>query len=592
MCAYQVEAWQLDDLFLGWDDPAFEKALSEIEQTVVTFESYRADLAVDMEPAAFIQLLQDYERLNGLSRRVQGYVSLRFSADTQDQQTQSYMARGRQVLAQADNRTLFFRLWWQGLDEAPAGRLRDHALGFEHWLDTLRHQRPHALSESEERIINLKNVNGSNALNQLYASITSRYTFKLTLDGEEQELNYAQISGYIRHPKADVRRMAYQEMLRVHAQDAPILGQIYQALVRDWRSENVDLRHHKRPISVRNLANDIPDQVIDTLIDVCVDNAPVFHRFFRLKAQWLGVEKLTRYDIYAPLAQSGKGYDYDTAVNYVLASFREFSPEIADMAQRVVDEHHLDGEVRKGKRGGAFCASLAPDLTPWILQSYNARPDDIATLAHELGHAIHALLSAHHNVLVYQASLPLAETASTFAEMLLVDHLLASDPDPVLQRDLLFKQVDDAYATILRQIYFAKFERDAHQKTHEGASVDELSDFYLTNLRQQFGDAVELSDDFKHEWLGIPHIYQVPFYVYAYAFGQLLVLALYRQYQQEGDSFKSRYLDILRAGGSASPVDVLSAAGLDVTRPEFWQGGFDVLADMVTRLEAIPTTKQ
>lgn len=236
---------------------------------------------------------------------------------------------------------------------------------------------------------------------------------------------------------------------------------------------------------------------------------------------------------------------------------------------------------------GAFCATCTPDLTPWVLLNYQGRPDDVATMAHELGHAIHSMLAEEHSVFTQHASLPLAETASTFAEMLLVDKLLEEESDEAVRRDLLFKQVDDAYATIMRQAYFAIFERDAHQQVAQNATVDELADIYMNNLKDQFGDAVELSDEFRWEWVSIPHIYNVPFYVYAYTFGQLLVLALYQQYKAEGDSFKPRYLEILSAGGSDAPVRVLSRAGIDVYSPDFWQGGFDVIAQSIAQLEAL-----
>jgi oligoendopeptidase F len=336
------------------------------------------------------------------------------------------------------------------------------------------------------------------------------------------------------------------------------------------------------------LVNDIPDAVVDTLLEVARRNASIFQRYFRLKARWLGVEKLRRYDIYAPLAKSDRRYSFDQAAHTVLDSFDAFTPLAARLAQRVFDEKHLDSEVRKGKRDGAFCATVTPDLTPYVLVNYQGRADDVATLAHELGHAIHAMLAEHHSLFTQHSSLPLAETASTFAEMLLVDRLLADETDEAVRRDLLFRQLDDAYATIMRQSYFALFERQAHEMIHQGATTDELSAAYMENLREQFGDSLVIGEEFRWEWVSIPHIYNVPFYVYAYAFGQLLVLSLYQQYKQEGEAFKPRYLEILAAGGSASPESILNQAGIDMRDPAFWQGGFDVLDRLVAQLEALP----
>jgi oligoendopeptidase F len=244
--------------------------------------------------------------------------------------------------------------------------------------------------------------------------------------------------------------------------------------------------------------------------------------------------------------------------------------------------------VRKGKRSGAFCWGVAPNLTPWVLVNYQGRPYDITTLAHELGHAVHSMAAGQHSILTFHSSLPLAETASTFGEMLLVDRLLAQETDESVRYDLLFQQVDDAYATIMRQAFFALFERRAHAMVQQGAAVDDLSEAYIHNLRMQLGDAVEVSDEFRWEWVSIPHIYHTPFYVYAYAFGQLLVLSLYQQYRTEGEAFKPRYLAILAAGGSDSPAHILSAAGIDIQQAAFWQGGFDVVRGLIDQLEAIP----
>jgi oligoendopeptidase F len=445
---------------------------------------------------------------------------------------------------------------------------------------------PHTLSEAEERIINLKNVNGRSALNQLYESITNRYTFLLDIDGETKTLTRGELATYFMANDPAIRKAAYQELNRVYANDAPILGQIYQSLVRDWRSDNLDLRHFETPISARNLQNDIPGEVVDTLLTVVRENKGTIQRYFKLKAKWLGLEKLSRYDIYAPMQANEQTYDFTEAATLVLESFKAFDPHMAQHAERVFADNHLDSEVRPGKRSGAFCSTPVPDLTPWVLQSYQGKVENVTTLAHELGHAIHSMFSEHHNSLTQHPSLPLAETASNFAEMLLVDRLL-QDADVETRRSLMFDEVEKGFKSIIRQSYFALFERDAHEAIHNGASVDELSALYLENLKEQFGDVVDVSDDFQVEWLAIPHIYKYPFYVYAYAFGHLLVLALYEQYQQEGEPFKARYLEILAAGGSEAPVKILEKAGIDIYSADFWQGGFDVLAKRLDELEKI-----
>jgi oligoendopeptidase F len=336
------------------------------------------------------------------------------------------------------------------------------------------------------------------------------------------------------------------------------------------------------------LRADVPDDVVDTLLGVCQDNIPVFQQFFRLKARWLGMEKLRRYDIYAPVTKTDKTYDFNQAASMVFEAFRDFEPRLEELARRVLEQAHLDSEVRRGKSSGAFCATLAPDITPWVFVNYTGKPSDVATLAHELGHAIHAQLAADHTLFTFHSSLPLAETASTFGEMMLVDSLLSSESDASVRQALLFRQVDDAYATVMRQAQFALFERQAHDMVQHGATNVELSAAYLENLRTQFGNAVEVSDEFRWEWVSIPHFYQTPFYVYAYTFGQLLVLSLYQQYKNEGNVFKPRYLKLLSSGGSQSPDKILTDAGINMHNRSFWQGGFDVIQGLIEQLAAIP----
>ncbi|HEY0781752.1 MAG TPA: M3 family oligoendopeptidase, partial [Thermoanaerobaculia bacterium] len=374
---------------------------------------------------------------------------------------------------------------------------------------------------------------------------------------------------------------------RVYAQEATILGQIYVNRVRDWHDENVGLRGYGSAIAVRNVDNDVPDRAIEVLLEAARDNAHLFQRYFRLKAGWMGLPRLRRYDLYAPLAASDKLVPYEEAVGSVLQTFGDFHPTFARMAERVFAENHMDSEIRKGKRGGAFCSTVLPNVTPWVLVNYAGRVRDVATLAHELGHAIHSMLAEKHSILTQHASLPLAETASVFGEMLMTDRMLRDEKDPLTRRELLAAAVDDVYATVLRQAYFVLFELEAHAAILAGKSSEELSDLYFAKLAEQFGDSVDVSPEFRYEWLSIPHMYQTPFYCYAYSFGQLLVLALYRRYQEEGEAFKPGYLKLLAYGGSARPEAILGEVGIDVTDRAFWQGGFDLVRERIDELQAM-----
>jgi oligoendopeptidase F len=584
---YSVKKWDLNELFPGFDSPELQGAFDNVEEQVTSFEGVRGKLASDIDTDTFLDILRASEETVRVINRIYAFAGLSFAADTQDQNAQSLMGRVQQFVAEIQNRTLFFNLWWKDLEDANAQRLMDASGDYRYYLEEIRHFKPHTLSEAEEKVINLKDVTGSSALVNLYDSITNRYVFRLEVNGEVQELTRAQLQPYIQGPDPDLRAKAYQELYRVFGGDGPVLGQMYQTRARDWHNENIALRKFSSPISVRNLANDVPDEAVNVLMDVTKKNARTFQRYFKMKAKFVGLEKLRRYDIYAPVAKSDKAFEFGDAARMVLESFSAFEPRVGELAQRVFDRDHLDSEVRKGKQGGAFCASINAEDTPYVLMNYTGRARDVATLAHELGHAIHAMLASHHSTFTFHSSLPLAETASTFGEMMLTEKLLAEERDEDVRRDILFKQMDDAFATILRQIYFAMFERDAHEMIQKNASTDELSAAYMENLKEQFGDSVELSDEFKWEWVSIPHIYHTPFYVYAYAFGQLLVFSLYQQYKAEGESFKPKYLKILSSGGSEAPEKILAEAGIDIRSAQFWQGGFDVLSRMVDELEKL-----
>ena len=584
---YTQSGWKLNELFESFTDPAINQAYLDLEASTEKFVSQREELKPEISSEKFLQLVRDLEEMNKLGYRLYGFASLSFASNTQDQTAQINIARFQQFEAEMENRTMFFSLWWKALDDANAARLLDASGDYRYWLEQMRNFKPYTLTEPEEKVINIKNVTGRSAHDMLYDSITNRYVFKVEVNGETKELTRGELMALVRTADPDLRARAYQELYRVYGEDAPILGQIYQNIVRDWKNENVNLRGFASPISVRNTINDLPDEVIDTLLEVARKNIGIFHRFFRLKAQKLGVEKLRRYDVYAPLAESDKRYSFQEAADLTFEAFDRFDPKFARLAKRVFDEGHVDSEVRKGKMGGAFCSTLGPDLTPWVMLNYQGKSDDVSTMAHELGHGIHSMMAEEHSLFTQHACLPLAETASTFGEMTLTDLMLERETDEGVKQDILFGQLDDAFATIIRQIYFALFEREAHGMIAKNASVDELNAAYLANLKEEFGDSVDVSDEFKYEWVSIPHIYGTPFYVYAYAFGQLLVFALYKRYKEEGESFKPKYMRILSAGGSLAPIALLAESGMDVTKPEFWQGGFDVIDGMVKKLESL-----
>lgn len=582
-------AWDLSELLPEASEEMLVERLASLEVMVQSFEGSRDGLSAEMGQAALLEVARQYEALVAQVDVLAAYGYLWFAADTQDQNALDFKNRIEQVLTDVQNRVLFFSLWWKQLDDESADALlpadSEHA-DVRHFLQNLRRLRPFTLEEHSEQLINLKDADGMDAVLTLYSMLTNRLEFQLQVDGEQRSLTRDQLVANVYSPDPDLREATYRELFRGFESEATLLGQIYIHRLRDWYSENVQLRGFTSPIAVRNMANDIPDEAVETLLEVVREKSSIYQRYFRLKAELLGMKRLRRYDVYAPLAGSQKEIPYSEGVGLVLDTFASFHPEVAARAERVFAEGHIDSAIRKGKKGGAFCYTVLPSQTPWLLANYTGRVRDVATLAHELGHAIHSMMAADHSVLTQHPVLPLAETASVFAEMLLTDRLLAEEQDPLVRRDLLVSAIDDIYATVLRQAFFVRFEIAAHDAVRAGKSVADLDALYLAELEEQFGDSVEIDSDFQHEWITIPHIYHTPFYCYAYSFGQLLVLALYRRYKEQGKAFIPGYLELLAAGGSQRPQEILTQVGVDITDPDFWRGGFSVVEDLIDQMEA------
>ena len=585
--ARELGRWSLSALLADTEAATVERALDDLEAATTTFEAWRERLGPDLGGADLERALDDYEVLRERADVLGALAGLRFAEDTASSAALAFRSRMQQVLTGIANRTLFFDLWWKSLEEEDAARFLPDDPDRRRWLEQQRLFRPYTLDERSEQLINTKDANGISAVLTLYSMLTNRLEFRLEEDGETKVMTQGELRSRFYSPRPETRAAAYGELNRVFGEEAKILAQIYSHRVRDWHAENVEIRGIGSPIGVRNLANEIPDAAVDTLLEVSARNAPLFQEYFRLKAGWLGMERLRRVDVYAPLRQSEREVPWPDAIDEVLATFAEFDPGLGEMAARVFRDDHVDSEIRKGKKSGAFCATVLPRLTPWVLVNYTGRVRDVATLAHELGHAVHSLMAAQHSHLVQHPCLPLAETASVFSEMLMTDRLLARESDPAVRRDLLATALDDIYATVLRQAFFVRFEVDAHRAILEGADDEALHEHYLANLREQFGDSIDLSEDFRTEWVAIPHLFQTPFYCYAYSFGQLLVLALYQRYLEEGDAFKPGYLRLLAHGGAVPPVEALDEIGVDIASDAFWQGGFDVVRGMLDELRQL-----
>lgn len=576
--------WDLTHLV---KDPVrrLDSLLTELESNVVQIEAARPRLAPSMPSHELQALLKLSEAVAQGSSRLGAYAYLWFSENTKHAEARSFKTRVEERLTALNNRLLFFELWWQSVDEANAARLMADAGDLRYHLETIRRFKPHTLSEPEEKIVNLKNVTGRSAVHTLYDVMTNGLTFTLTVDGKKRTMNREGLMAYVRSQNASVRQAAYQELYRVFSTQRDLLGEIYKTLVNDWRSENLGLRHYSTPIATRNLGNDVPDQAVDVLLSACAKNADIFQTYFKLKAKICKITPMSRYHLYAPHRTEAKKYKYADAVAMVLEAYRDFSPRLADLAEQVFRDRHIDGPTRPGKLGGAYCYSVVPGLTPYVMLNYTGEARDIATMAHELGHAVHGMMAKDHSVFTFHSTLPLAETASVFGERILSDALMSQERNKAVQQGLLLSQLDDIYATVLRQAYFVRFEKLAHQMVAEGATGDQLAKAYLDELRQQFGKAVKVPDEFRWEWLTIPHIFASPFYCYAYSFGNLLVLALYRMYKEQGAAFAPKYLDLLTTGGSQAPRDILSKVDVDMTSQAFWQSGFDTIREMVEQLE-------
>lgn len=585
--------WDLLDLVDDRSTGNFVKLVDNIKKHVKEFEDNRQILKPDLNSSSFERLVHEIENILETLSRVNSFAQLKYAADTSSNEAAALVLETEKLSSQISNQILFFDLWFKkGLDNNNAQRLIDSISAV--YREYLKHKRliaKYSLNESEEKIINTLEVTGPSALVKIYDRMTNNFEFTVikkhgNTKRTKKFTNKEKLLSLVRSPKANERESAYKALFKTYEKNSGVLGEIYQNLVTQWRDENISIRGFKSPISVRNIHNNIDDTTVETLLAVCKENAHLFHDYFIEKAKLIGMRKLRRYDLYAPISSKNiPKFTFKNATRLVLDTFHKFDPRFGLYTERLFKENHIDSEIRKGKTGGAFCYTVAPKRTPYVLLNFDGMMRDVSTMAHEFGHAVHSMYASDKPILVSHPPLPLAETASVFGEMLLNEEIYKK-----LNREkkkiFLAEQIDDIYATVMRQAFFTIFEIEAHKQIVEkSVTIDNVSNLYTKNLRTQFGNSIRISEDFRWEWLYIPHFYHTPFYCYAYSFGNLLVLSLYQQFREEGKSFISKYLKILSAGGSEKPETLLKNSGFDITKASFWQQGFDLIKMKIDKIK-------
>ena len=581
--------WDLSDLFSSHDDPRIDSTLDDCRSEAEAFAlRYRGKIA-GMKPADLLSALKELEQIEDSLSRVANYSSLLYSADSIKPEYQDLDQRVEQRVTEIRNILLFFELeWLEQDDEAAERRLAAPELkNYAHYLKSIRRFRPHKLSEGEEKIVNEKDNTGRNAFGRLFSEITSSLSFPLERDGKKEDLTLSETLALLHEPERELRRKAMETVYRGLAEHRDTLTFIYDTLIQDHLTMD-RLRKYPDPMLERHLVNEIDAEAVGKMMGVTENNYAVAHDYFRLKARLLSLPKLALYDQYAPVGKNLTPFPFSEAEKIILEAFDAFSPVFREIAGEFFAKRWIDAEIRKGKRGGAFCASPSPGLHPYILCNYTDNLRDVMTVAHELGHGLHGSLSRKQSYFNYDTPLTTAETASVFGEMLVFDYLVERQSDPKVQIALLAGKLEDAFATVFRQNVLTRFEEAVFAKRRAGRlTPDAVGETWLAANGAYYGDAVEMPDGYRWGWSYIPHFIHSRFYCYSYVFGQLLVLALYRMYREQGKSFVPKYLALLEAGGSDTPENLLKPLNVDIHDAAFWQKGFDEIKGMVSRLRKL-----
>ncbi|MFN8379603.1 MAG: M3 family oligoendopeptidase [Anaerolineae bacterium] len=581
--------WDLSIFYQSPSDPAIEADMKRANDLADAFASqYRGRIA-SLSAEEMVAAIQALEALMDMAGRIGSYASLLYSTDTNNPEFGALQQKVMEFDAGLDQRVLFFGLEWKAVsDDHAHAILHDPAIGiYRHMLESDLRYKPYTLSEPEEQILVEKSVTGRSAWIRFFTQLTSALRF----DYDGQKLNQSQILKLLYEPDRSVREKAAGAVTAALRDSSMELTYIFNVLAADKYSDD-KRRGYPTWVSSRNLANKAPDEVVEALITAVTSNYEIVARHYRLKRTLLGYDELFDYDRYAPLPiKAGeRDYSWNEAHSIVSSAYCAFSSELGGLVERFFDENWIHAALLPYKRGGAFASPTVPSAHPFVFLNYTGKGRDVMTLAHELGHGLHMALTGRSQPISYNYTpMTTAEMASTFGEMLVFQDLTRNEPDPAAKLAMLANKLEDSFATVFRQISMNRFENGMHtaRRTEGELTNARLSEIWMDTQRAMFGDSVTLRDDYGNWWSYVPHFLHTPGYVYAYAFGELLVLALFNLYQKRGPAFANEYLGVLSAGDSDYPERILAHVGVDLSDPSFWNEGLQTLERLVSQEEAL-----
>jgi oligoendopeptidase F len=581
--------WDLTFLYKGYDDPQIDLDLETADKMADDIAKYRGKLS-SLSSSEFAVFLQKHEEIGTLLVQCGSYGSLLFSQETTNDNFKALFARVQQKNVGIGNKLIWINLEINKMEaEVFSKFLKDPQLkNYHHYLEVLRLREPYQLSEPVEQVLNQKAIVGTSAWVKFYEEFTADFKFEVEIDGVKKTLSQGEIRPLFRDSNSTTRENVFKAYYNKYVDNSIAISHCFNNIWKD-HGQNVDLRKYPSTMTIAHIRNQTDEKIVETMMDVVKKNYTLVQEYYKAKAKLMGQGATIKgSDLYAPITKVTK-YSWKEAEEQVMSAFNEFDSEIGQMAQRLFDENLIDSEIRPGKQTGAFCAGITPALKPVIHMSFDGTSDGVATLAHEMGHALHDMFAARKQTLFnYHPPLVVAETASVFSEQILISKLLKTMTDEDGKLTLLVNQLEDAIGTISRQTMYIFFEKECHLKgATKTLSFGEMSDIWDKYVKDAYGDSVNFLSEQSANWASIPHFLFTRYYCYAYSFGMLFVLGLYQKYLEEGSPFIPKLKRILEAGGSQFPIDLAASVDLDIQTEEFWQAGFDYLHGLLVEFKEI-----